>query len=465
MARSQAVTPSTSWVDLAELLLQLVPVDTAYADLYLRRARELAEPRLSLADYRALKLAEEGVHSLPGEIQEAFDSGKWSQVRALAQELEAKKRLVEDRGPLRRLGEHLYETHEIHVDPFSPGLYWFQGRQERELGALRDSALPKLAQAASLDSEWRAHYQERHAALRSARLGETTAPVESVSLEQRAREALASGNFGALQKIAEQIETTGTGPRTTSTGQQVQEVQDVEPAPLTATFQPETLQKARALGLEPERVENARARFRYLLPYLWRPVFFEGDSGAEARVRAALPKDTPDALRDQLMMLVTRPIITSGGARFLAPLVDEDVLVESFDEGPAGSPIGRGALADALGLENRWGQSRVALERLLQTRGPGLVESLGLDPWKFRLVSLPPDLFAVLGDRRGWGRNEIWTHLDGYVATRERKLLGLVGGDARYGGVRDLVGVGVRYESDRLLTRFAIVDRRRLRAW
>jgi len=449
------------------LLLQLVPLDTAYADLYLRRARELAEPRLSLADFHALTLADEGIHSLPGQIQEALDSGRWSQVRALAQELEAKRRLMEDRGSLRRLGEHLYETHDIHVDPFSPGFYWFHRRQERELGPLRDAAVAKLAEAAALDGEWRARFQERGNALRSARLGEVkdAAPTESLNLEQRAREALASGNLGALQEIAERIETGGTGGTGPSTSTSDQQVPETEAPPLTLTFRPETLGQARALGLEPEHVENVRARFRFLLPYVWRPMFFEGDAGGEARVRAALPRDTPDALRDRLVMLVTRPLLTSGGARFLPPLVEEDVLVETFDEGPAGAPVGRNGLAEALGLENRWGQSRLALERLLQVRGPGIVESLGLDPWKFRLVSVPPDLFGVLGERRGWGRQEIWTHLDGYVATRERKLLGLAGGDVRYGGVQDLVGVGAGYDSDRLLARFAIVDRRRLRAW
>jgi hypothetical protein len=462
MARTQPLPSPASWVDLAELLLQLAPLDTAYADLYLRRARELAEPRLSRADFQALKLADEGVHSLPGQIQEAIDSGRWSQVRALAQELEAKKRLVEDRGSLRRLGELLYERHDIQVDPFSPGFHWFHHRRERELGPLRDGALAKLAQAAGLDGEWKARYQERAHALRSARLGEDTAPAESLNLEQRAREALASGSLGALQKIAERIEASGAGPSTSTSDQQVPEI---EAPPLTLSFQPETLRQARELGLEPEHVENERARFRFLLPYVWRPMFFESESGGEARVRAALPGDTPDALRDRIMMLVTRPILTSGGARFLPPLVEEDVLVETFEEGPAGAPVGRNGLAEALGLEHRWGQSRLALERILQARGPGIVESLGLDPWKFRLVSVPPDLFGVLGERRGWGKQEIWTHLDGYVATRERKLLGLVGGDARYGGAQDLVGVGVGYDSDRLLARFAIVDRRRLRAW
>ena len=469
MAQNQPLDSSASWVKRAELLLELLRLDTTYADLYLGRARELAAAELSPADYRALKLADEGVHSLPGRIQQAIDDGRWSEVRALAEELEAKKRLLEDRGSLRSLGEKLHETEEIHVDPFSPGFHWFQRREQRELGPLRDATVAKFAQAARLDPDWRRLYQEREEALRSVRLGEISAPRTSLDLEQQARDALAAGSFAALQRIAARIESTGAGPSAArwdpSAASSDPTVRELDPTPLTVTFDTETLRKARALGLEAEHLENVRERFRFLLPYLWRPVFFESDSGPEARVKAMLPGDTPSALRDRIVLLVTRPILTSGGARFVPPLVEEDVLVETFEEGPAGAPVGRNGLAEALGLECRWGLGRRALERLLQTRGPSIVESLGLDPWKFRLVSVPPDVFGVVGERRGWGKNEIWTHLDGYLATRERKLLALAGGDARYGGVQDLVGVGVGYDSDRLLARFAIVDRRRLRAW
>ncbi|HTP30035.1 MAG TPA: hypothetical protein VMK12_30800, partial [Anaeromyxobacteraceae bacterium] len=186
----------------AELLLELLRLDTTYADLYLGRARELAAAELSPADYRALKLADEGVHSLPGRIQQAIDDGRWSEVRALAEELEAKKRLLEDRGSLRSLGEKLHETEEIHVDPFSPGFHWFQRREQRELGPLRDATVAKFAQAARLDPDWRRLYQEREEALRSVRLGEISAPRTSLDLEQQARDALAAGSFAALQRIA-----------------------------------------------------------------------------------------------------------------------------------------------------------------------------------------------------------------------------------------------------------------------
>src|SRR5262249_18025649 len=141
--------------------------------------------------------------SLTRHIQEALDSGRWTRVRALAQELESKKRVVQDNGSLRRLGELLYGGHEIHVDPFSPGFHWFHLQQE--LSALRHAALAKLSELADLDRKWSVRYREREAALRAARLVEDCAPQENVDLGERAREAFTSGDLLALQKIAERI--------------------------------------------------------------------------------------------------------------------------------------------------------------------------------------------------------------------------------------------------------------------
>ena len=100
--------------------------------------------------------------------------------------------------------------------------------------------------------------------------------------------------------------------------------------------------KGEVLGLEPEHFDNIRAKFRGLFRHLWHPVFFEAEGNlAGARVSAMLPKDTPDAQRDRIVMFVTRPVLSSGGARFLPPLVEEDLLVEAFDEGPAGADVAR----------------------------------------------------------------------------------------------------------------------------
>ena len=467
MPRNESASPT--WAARTELLLELVRLDTAYADLYRQRARHIAAPELSASDFKALLNAEAAVESLPGDIRRAMDDGKWDEVKKLTDELEAKQRFVVERGPLRKIGERLYEDQAIHVDPFSPGFYWYHRREERQLPGLRDDALTKLRRAAELDPEWKALYDARLQGLKAVRLAEPNpsasagAPRGRTEVEQRAREALASGNLAELQKLAGALQQSGTG----QAGPAIAEAtEDVELPPLSVAFTPETLEKAKALGLEPEHFDNMRGKFRELFRHLWHPVYFESEGNLPgARVSAMLSKDTPDAQRDRIALFITRPVLSSGGARFLPPLVDEDVLVETFEEGPAGTELGKNGLAEALGLKRRWGLSRAEIERKLQEKGPELVKSLGLDPWKFRLVCVPPDLYGGIGQRRGWGKQEIWTHLDGYLATRERKLMALAGGDTRYGGVFDLVGIGTDYDSDRLLARFAIVDRRRLRAW
>lgn len=466
MARKETTVSSPSWVARTELLLELVRLDTAYGDLYRQRARQIAAKEFSPSDFKALLDAEHAVASLPGDIRRAMDDGKWDMVKKLTDELGAKQRFLTERGSLRKIGERLYQDEAIQVDPFSPGFYWYHRREERQLPGLRDEALSKFNAAARLDPEWKALYEERQKGLKALRLGEpaaTPAATGRGEMEQKAREALASGNLEELQKLAGSLEQGGPGIIGPSG---IEAVEEVELPPLSCKFSPETLEKARALGLEPEHFDNVRERFRPLFRHLWHPVFFESEGNlAGARVSALLPKDTPDAQRDRIVMFVTRPVLSSGGARFAPPLVDEDILVETFEEGPAGAEVGKTKLAEALGLKRRWGLARMTIERIIQEKGPELVKSLGLDPWRFRLVCVPPDVFGAVAQRRNWAKHEIWTHLDGYLATRERKLMALAGGDVRYGGFQDLVGVGTEYDSDRLLARFAIVDRRRIRAW
>ncbi len=45
------------------------------------------------------------------------------------------------------------------------------------------------------------------------------------------------------------------------------------------------------------------------------------------------------------------------------------------------------------------------------------------------------------------------------------RLQALAGGDVRYGGLYQLLAVGRDYDSDRLLARFAVVQRARMVAW
>jgi hypothetical protein len=152
------------------------------------------------------------------------------------------------------------------------------------------------------------------------------------------------------------------------------------------------------------------------------------------------------------------PFVASGGTRYLPWFGAEATLVETFPEGGAEPVTG---LLRALGLTRRRGLSRLRIEDALLARGPGSCEELGLDPREYRVVCIPFDVYARIAPERGWGRQELWTHFDGYQVTRELRLQALVGGDARFGGPADLCGVARRYESDRISLRLALVRRAR----
>jgi hypothetical protein len=78
------------------------------------------------------------------------------------------------------------------------------------------------------------------------------------------------------------------------------------------------------------------------------------------------------------------------------------------------------------------------------------------------------DVYVRLGEAEGWGRQPFWTHFDGYLirtVNGQLRLQALAGGDVRFGGLYDLLGVGRDYDSDHLLARFAVVQRARMVAW
>ena len=108
-------------------------------------------------------------------------------------------------------------------------------------------------------------------------------------------------------------------------------------------------------------------------------------------------------------------------------------------------------------------------EQALLLHGARILEGeLGLDPRVFRLVCIPSDVHARLGEAEGWGRQPCWTHFDGYLVRTvhgQLRLQALAGGDVRYGGLYDLLGVGRDWDSDRLIVRFAVVHRERMVAW
>jgi hypothetical protein len=179
-----------------------------------------------------------------------------------------------------------------------------------------------------------------------------------------------------------------------------------------------------------------------------------------------LPAGTPEAFRERLEMLMIHPLVNSGGARHLPTLVAEDVLVEDFPDPKEGDETPASELLAILRLPSRRGLPRIAIEQALLAHGAEVLENqLGLDPRGFRLVCIPPDVHLRLGERESWGRQPFWTHFDGYLVMADGRLRALAGGDVRYGGLYDLLGISRDYDSDRVMARFAVVRRERMVAW
>jgi hypothetical protein len=232
---------------------------------------------------------------------------------------------------------------------------------------------------------------------------------------------------------------------------------------LTNPFSREVCDRAAWLGLAPHRVESIAEELRAKLNPGWR--VSRGDrSGNSVHFAMTIPGDAGEPLRESLALFMNRAFLTSAGTRFVPWCVDEDVLVEDFDEAQAGAAATSPLLA-ALGLPRRDARARTDIEKALRARGAAVVRDLGLDPREHRIVCIPSDVYLRLGAKLGWGKRELWTHFDGYMVSDRRKLMPLVGGDVRFGGLHDLVAVSGDYTSDRLFARFAIVQRRRFATW
>jgi polyhydroxyalkanoate synthesis regulator phasin len=449
---------------LAEDLCEAALVDTVYGDLYLQRARDFLAPVLSEAEFASLQLLETEALNLPNRIYVAVKEAKWAEVKNLSSRIESLKRALADKENVRQLGEKIYALGEPPLDPFSPGLQELARRGDPQ--ALLDKLLTQLDRLQKADPDWQDFYATRRSAMAAIKTYSSQVPKEGKlsgsQLEGKALEALNKGDFSQLEKMADLMEKEEPGGTERASGSPWRVAG--ESPNLTFKFPQEVLNRARDLGLAPIRME-AGSRFLNISPeelarlygHLWHPAFAR-------KKEIPLPADAPAALQDLVELFTLRPFVNSGGARYVPALAEEDVLVEDFDEPDPGMEAPASALLSALRFDDRLGLSRIRLEKALVDRGNAIIGDIGLDVRIFRLVCIPPDVYGRVGSQRGWGRKPMWTHFDGYMVTKNGRLQALAGGDVRYGGLYDLVGIGREYHTAQILTRFAVVQRRRMEA-
>jgi hypothetical protein len=378
--------------------------------------------------------------------------------------VEAKRRHVET-------ARGVYVVSDVKLDPFSPGLLPFTRLAAKELVALRLRALERLTALERADAPWMEFYAERRTAFErlvpnvSEQSGTGAASMDP---REAAQQALKAGDMAALARLADTLMTSGT-PATPTKGRAAPAGEpttrsDAAASDLVTSYSEETVKGARRLGLAPRRLE-AMTEIASLRQYAWNPVFAD-ESGQIKVAQVPLPAGTPEAFRERLEMLMIHPLINSGGARHLPTLVAEDVLVEDFPDPKEGDEAPASDLLARLGLPSRRALPRIAVEQALLAHGADVLDKeLRLDPRVFRLVCIPPDVHIRLGEQERWGRQPVWTHFDGYIVMANGRLRALAGGDVRYGGLYELVGIGQDYDSDRVIARFAVVRRQRMVAW
>lgn len=450
-------------------LIALSQTDTLYRDLYLQRARIFLQEEMSPDGYLAYQRRLANLVSLPNQIRNAMNDGDWHKVRDLSQEHKTLEEEIERQRPLHEFGKFLYESSDIPIDPFSPGMRTIPGVTRRNLAELSSDSQHELEELAGVDKEWQALYTRRAKAFEMMAMDteSTDGPMKpsASTLEEEALKALETGDFDKLEQLAEDLtefkEDSSGGTMAVSSAAYLGVSKDY-----LFQFTADTIKQARSLGLALYHVPSRREEFASLCRFAWHPNFAASQanhSGVLQVPELSLPKDTPAGLRSRIQLFATHPLINSAGIRFLPSMAGEDVLVEDFDEPVKGAAMPNTGLLKALDFPQRSQLSRLQIEARLQERGNVILrDELGLDPLQFKLVCIPPDLHLRIGLECGWGQQEIWTHFDGYMVMADGKLWALAGGDIRYGGIYDLLGIARNYDSDRVIVRFAVVQRQRM---
>jgi hypothetical protein len=464
---------------IVSALIETGHVDTVYRDVYLERARSLLGGVFPLEEFRFNEQARRDLAELPLGVARALEKANWPLVKELAARTQALREAVEGKQKLIETARDVYAVTDVRLDPFSPGLQGFTRLAAAELPALRDRTVNRLTALERADAPGHDFYVARRAALQALVLtiseaaSGTAVATSGVDARDAASRALKAGDMRGLEKLAGELMAAKAAPGpdgpglpsatpTVARGSTPAPEQSV--ADLLVPYSDDTRTRARRLGLAPRHLES-QAQLAELRRYAWNPLFSD-ESGRIAIKQVALPPGTPEGIRDRLEMFAIHPLVNSGGARHLPKLVAEDVLVEDFPDPGEGDKVAGSELLTALELPGRRGLSRITIEQALRTHGARIVEKeLGLDPKVFRLVCIPPDVHLRLGEAEGWGHQPYWIHFDGYLVMADGRLRALAGGDARFGGLYDLLGVGREYDSDKLLARFAVVRRDRMVAW
>lgn len=476
MAKSTAAKPASTSQTVSHLL-EISKLDTLFRDIYFRRAAELMETVLTRATYTQIKEGAASLGLVERQLRSAVERADWGRVGELTERIRTLRGSAAAMSEPMRLGEALYDgAADVPIDPFSPGLNVFVGGSPQRLREFQDEAIRILSTLERTDSAKKDFYARRGADFKSLSIKASSEQIEAkkteagpAELQQQALSALESGDLSQLDRVVQKLKEKTDDQKAKKENVEVKLGEEAELGEdLLYSFTKETLAAARRFGLSSAQTRSRRD-FAYLVPHGWQPSFLKDEVkqwSKEQLSKLTFPAGTTDPLRDALEFYLLNPLINSGGTRYHVCLVVEDLLLEDFAEPEPKGEIPRTDLLAALGLETRWGLSRLDIENALLAHGARVIEEeLALDPEAFRLVAIPPDIYTHFASERGWGQKEMWTHFDGYRLREGGKLHALAGGDQRFGGTHDVVSFNPAYSRETLLARFAVVQRKRMKTW
>jgi hypothetical protein len=481
MAKKTGTQESAAAPKAVQWLVEVSGADTVYADLHLRRARELLSSVLTLAQYNALKGIQRDIDEAVKQSKVATMSQDWRRVESLAGRVDELRRSAQEKAAVSALGAKVYDAYGVSVDPFSPGFDFLPGF-DQDLAERRDALVDTLKKLAGADAPLATFYESRRAffaglVLASKRSVEATAVAQSsAEIEQLAVQAAQKGDMSQLRRYAQELaarqakEAAAAGPKSDTQTAVAGRATYQCPVDLVAPFSDDVAQRAQGLGFAVARTEplpQSAPLYDYVTAHMWQPNLAEAETEKEGAMRAEAVVDEagfPPEVSQQVKVLVGQflrnPFINSGGARYQPLFTAEAVLIEDFPEDQEAPATGE--LLSALGLQRRRGLARVEIDDALLEHGATILqERLRLDPKEFRLVCIPQDLYMRFGRDRNWGQQQQWTHFDGYQVLKSGQLRALAGGDVRYGGLIDLVSLGLTDQRDSVIARFAVIRRAR----
>ncbi len=475
MDKNAAASPASA-AQTISLLLEMSGLDTLYRDLYFQRAHELIEPMLTHSSYARMKQGLASIALVEKQLRASIERGDWARARELTERIRGIQASAAS-GEWMKYGQALYDgAADIPIDPFSPGLHVFTGGSAHRLQEWQDRAIDILSKLKRADTSKKDFYARRESGFEALSIAapsdqpeEKNASANPAHLQREALEALEAGNLSELDHVVMKLMEKPAEQEAKQESTEEKFVQTAEMGDdLLYSFSEETLAGASRLGLAPVRTESRR-HLAYLIPLGWQPSFLRDEvklRSKEQVARLTYPSGTADQMKNGLEFFLLNPFITSGGTRYMGSFVLEDLLIEDFPEPEPKQQMPRTELLSALGLESRWGLTRIDIENALLEHGSRILEEeLSLDPEAFRLVAIPPDIYPHLAAGRGWGQKQMWTHFDGYRVREDGKLQALAGGDQRWGGAYDVVCFSPAYTQERILARFAVVQRSRMKTW